>query len=189
MFTEMRQAVSVFLALTVVTGLAYPLLVTGVAQIVFPRQANGSLIICEGTVVGSSLIGQTFTESKYFWGRPSATSPSYNAAASSGSNLSASNPALHDAVKQRCEALRAADPENKAPIPIDLVTASGSGLDPHISLASAQYQAGRVARARGMDTSKVEAMISARASKPAAPGFGEPTINVLELNLALDGKI
>ena len=189
MFTEMRQAVSVFLALTVVTGLAYPLLVTGVAQIVFPRQANGSLIICEGTVVGSSLIGQTFTDPKYFWGRPSATSPSCNAAASSGSNLGQTNPALHDAVKQRCETLLAADPENKAPIPIDLVTASGSGLDPHISLAGAQYQAGRVARARGMDTSKVEAMISARALKPVAPGFGEPTINVLELNLALDGKI
>lgn len=189
MFTEMRQAVSVFLALTVITGLAYPLLVTGIAQMVFPRQANGSLITCDGVVVGSSLIGQNFADPKYFWGRPSATSPSYNAAASSGSNLGPSNPALHDAVKQRCEALRAADPDNKAPIPVDLVTASGSGLDPQISIAGAMYQARRVARARGMEQTKVEAMISEHASKPVAPGFGEPTINVLELNLALDGKM
>ncbi|MCC6153873.1 MAG: potassium-transporting ATPase subunit KdpC [Candidatus Hydrogenedentes bacterium] len=189
MFKEMRQAVSVFLALTVITGLAYPLLVTGVAQMVFPRQANGSLIECDGVVVGSSLIGQTFADPKYFWGRPSATSPSCNAAASSGSNLGPFNPALHHAVKQRCEALRAADPDNKAPIPIDLVTASGSGLDPDISIAGAMYQAGRIARARGLELANVEEMIAGRASKPLAPGLSEPTINVLELNLALDGKL
>ena len=188
MFKDMRQAIAVFLALTVVTGVAYPLLVTAVAQMLFPRQANGSLIACDGVIVGSSLIGQTFADPKYFWGRPSATSPSYNAAASSGSNLGPSNPALHDAVKQRCDALRAADLENKAPIPVDLVTASASGLDPEISIAGALYQAGRVARTRGMDRSAVDSLIEKAAYKPLFPGFGEPTVNVLKLNLALDGK-
>lgn len=188
MFKEIRQAVSVFLALTAITGVAYPLIVTGVAQMAFPRQANGSLITCDGVVVGSSLIGQTFSDPKYFWGRPSATSPSYNAAASSGSNLGPSNPALRNAVKQRCDTLRAADPDNTAPVPIDLVTASGSGLDPDISIAGAMYQAGRVARARGVERTAVESTIDKYAKKPLFPGFGEPTVNVLELNLALDGK-
>ena len=188
MFTSLRPAVTLFAALTVITGLAYPFLVTGVAQIAFPRQANGSLVSCEGKLVGSALIGQTFADPKYFWGRPSATSPSCDATASSGSNLGPSNPALHDAVKQRCEALRAADPENKAPIPVDLVTASGSGLDPDISIAGAMYQANRVARSRAVELRAVEAIIEKLAHKPLFPGFGEPTVNVLELNLALDGK-
>lgn len=188
MWKLFRPALSLFAALTLITGLAYPLLVTGVAQIVFPTQANGSLIRCEGRIVGSALIGQTFSDAKYFWSRPSATSPSYNAAASTGSNLGPSNPALHEAVSQRCAALRAADPDNTAPIPIDLVTASGSGLDPDISVAGAMYQAGRVARARGMSRPAVESVIERHAKKPLFPGLGEPTVNVLRLNLALDGK-
>ena len=189
MFRDIRPAISLYVVLTVITGLAYPLVVTGMAQVLFPRQANGSLIVCEGKVVGSSLIGQTFAQPNYFWGRPSATSPACNAAASSGSNLATSNPALADAVSQRCAALRAADPENTAPIPVDLVTASGSGLDPHISIAAARYQAPRVAKARGMDRAKVDALIQAHSATPVAPGLGEPVVNVLELNLALDGKL
>lgn len=188
MLKELRPAISVFGVLTLIGGLAYPLFVTGVAQLVFPTQSNGSLILRDGRIVGSALTGQTFTQPEYFWGRPSATSPSYNAAASSGSNLGPSNPALYDAVSKRCAALRAADPDNSVAIPVDLVTASGSGLDPDISIAGAMYQAGRVARARRMDRTVVESMIARNAHKPVFPGFGEPTVNVLALNLVLDGK-
>src|SRR5262249_49789468 len=150
MRSEIRPALLMLLALTVVTGVLYPLLVTGIAQLVFPRQANGSLIVRQRVVVGSSWIGQPFSDPKYFWGRLSATSPPYNAGASTGSNLGPTNPALLEAVKARIAELRAADPEAKPPFPVDLVTASGSGLDPHISLAAAEYQVRRVARARGI---------------------------------------
>lgn len=187
MWSELRPAVSLLFFMTALTGLAYPVLVTGVAQTLFPHQANGSLIERDGKVVGSELIGQDFTDPRYFWGRPSATSPvPYNAAASSGSNLGPTNPALHAAIAERIAVLRAADPGNTAPVPVDLVTASGSGLDPHISVAAAKYQVGRVARIRGMDAAEVEAMLAAHTSRPLAPGFGEPTVNVLALNLALD---
>src|SRR4029453_18677214 len=152
MGAHIRPAIVSLILLSVVTGLAYPAVVTVIAQLVFPRQANGSLIVRDGKVVGSALIGQPFDDPKYFWGRPSATSPfPYNAAASSGSNQGPTNPALQEAGKSRVEALRAADPDNKAPVPVDLVPASGSGLDPHISPAAALYQVGRVAKARKMD--------------------------------------
>jgi K+-transporting ATPase ATPase C chain len=178
-----------FAFLTLVTGGVYPLFITAVAQGVFPVQANGSLVEFEGHVVGSGLIGQSFTGPKYFWGRPSATSPApYNAAASSGSNLGPTNPALYAAVAERITALRAADPGNAAPVPVDLVTSSGSGLDPHISLAAAYYQAERVARLRGLDAAVVRAKIEANASRPLMPGFGEAVVNVLALNCALDGE-
>ena len=155
MLAYLRPAILLTLVMTVLTGLIYPLVVTGVAQVLFPRQANGSLIIKDGKVVGSTLIGQPFDDPRYFWSRPSATSPfPYNAASSSGSNLGPTNPALHDAVKTRVEALRTADPGNTAPVPVDLVTASGSGLDPHISPAAAFYQVRRVAKARGLSEEK-----------------------------------
>src|SRR4249919_2297611 len=157
MKTLIRPAVSLFVALTVITGLVYPLLVTGVAKVAFSDQAAGSLIVKDGKAIGSSLIGQNFSDPKYFWGRPSATSPMpYNAAGSGGSNQGPLNPALIDAVKGRIDALKAADPGNAAPVPVDLVTASASGLDPHISVAAAQYQAARVAKLRGLPLSKVE---------------------------------
>ena len=147
----LRPALTLLILLTVLTGLVYPLAVTGLAQAVFPHQANGSLLERGGKPIGSSLIGQNFTSPKYFWGRPSATAPqAYNGTGSSGSNLGPSNPALTDAAKQRIAALQAADPDNHAPIPVDLVTASGSGLDPEISPAAAQYQLSRVARTRGL---------------------------------------
>jgi potassium-transporting ATPase KdpC subunit len=185
-----RPALSLFLALTVLTGLAYPFAVTLAAQTLFPAQANGSLIARDGHVIGSKLIGQQFTADRYFQGRPSATSPApYNAAASGGSNLGPTNPALHDAAAARIQALRAANPAVAAkPVPVDLVTASGSGLDPHISIAAARYQAQRIAAARGMAPASVEALIERHASHPILPGFGESTVNVLELNLALDGE-
>lgn len=190
MWQELRPAVMLFAFLTFVTGGVYPLFVTAVAQGVFPAQANGSLVEFEGKVVGSSLIGQSFTGPKYFWGRPSATGPApYNAAASSGSNLGPTNPALHAAVAERIAALRAADPGNAAPVPVDLVTASGSGLDPHISIAAAYYQADRVARSRGVDVAVVRAKIDAHATRPLAPGFGEAVVHVLALNCALDGEV
>jgi K+-transporting ATPase ATPase C chain len=188
--TQLRTAIVVLIVLTVITGVIYPLLVTGIAQVVFPHQANGSLIMGkDGKVVGSALIGQPFDDPKYFWSRPSATSPyPYNAGASSGSNQGPTNPALHEAVKGRVEALRAADPDNKAPVPVDLVTASGSGLDPHISPAAALYQVNRVARARRLDPDSVRQLV-ARHTEGRPWGFlGEPRVNVLALNLALDGR-
>jgi len=185
----LRPALSVFLLLTLVTGLAYPLLVTGIAQGLFPNAANGSIVTVDGKAVGSTLIGQSFTSPKYFWGRPSATAPmANNGLASGGSNLGANNPALLDAVKGRVDALKAADPENTLPVPIDLVTASGSGLDPEISLAAAHYQAARIAKARALPLAQVQALIDANAKTPWLGVVGEPRINVLALNLLLDGK-
>jgi K+-transporting ATPase ATPase C chain len=166
----------------------YPLIVTGIAQLVFPHQANGSLIANNGQVAGSSLIGQQFDDPNYFWGRLSATGPyPYNAAASSGSNLGPTNPALLDAVKARIAALKAADPTNSRPIPVDLVTASGSGLDPNISVAAALYQVPRVARVRGMSEAAVTALVNQYTEGRQFGFLGEPRVNVLELNLALDG--
>jgi K+-transporting ATPase ATPase C chain len=187
MTSELRPALVLFVLLSLITGLLYPLAVTGVAQGAFPQQANGSLVKRDGQVVGSALIGQSFSDPKHFWSRPSATGPmAYNAAISSGSNLGPSNPALHDAVRSRIAALRAADPDNSAPVPVDLVTASASGLDPHISRAAADYQAARVARARGIAEVQVQALI-AQHTEGAWLGFiGEPRVNVLLLNLALD---
>jgi len=183
----LRNAAMLLLLMTVITGIAYPLLVTGLAQAVFPVQANGSLLAKDGKPIGSALIGQPFTASKYFWGRPSATVPqAYNGSASNGSNLGPTNPALADAVRQRIAALQAADPGNTAPIPVELVTASGSGLDPEISPAAAQYQLARVARARGLPLAEVQALV-ARCTRGRQLGvLGEPRVNVLELNLALD---
>jgi K+-transporting ATPase ATPase C chain len=170
------------------TGLAYPLAVTGVGQLFFAHAANGSLITVDGRPVGSALIGQNFTEPRHFWSRPSATAPQpYNGAASSGSNQGPLNPALTDAVKARMAALRAADPANDKPVPVDLVTASGSGLDPDISLAAARYQAARVAKARGVPVTQVLALVEQQAARPWLGILGEPRVNVLRLNLALDG--
>ncbi|MGY3040173.1 K+-transporting ATPase ATPase C chain [Rhodanobacter sp. TND4EL1] len=183
----LRQSLSLLLLMTVITGLLYPLAATGLAQLIFPSQANGSLIVRDGKPIGSALIGQSFTEAKYFWGRPSATSPNaYNAASSSGSNLGPTNPALTDAVRQRIVALRAADPGNLAPVPVDLVTTSASGLDPQISPAAAQYQLARVARARGMAATQVQALVNQYTDGRQFGLLGEPRVNVLELNLALD---
>lgn len=183
----LRPALALFVLLSVVTGLVYPLTVTGVAQLLFPRQANGSLVMRDGQPVGSALIGQSFTDPGHFWGRPSATGPQpYNAAASTGSNLGPLNPTLVEAVKARVAALQAADPGNTRPVPVDLVTASGSGLDPDISLAAAHYQAPRVARARGLPSAQVKALIEHHAKRPWLGVLGEPRVNVLALNLALD---
>ena len=189
MVAHLRPAILLTLVLTVLTGLVYPLVVTGLAQVLFPRQANGSLIAKDGKIVGSALIGQPFDDPRYFWSRPSATSPyPYNAAASSGSNLGPTNPALHDAVKARIAALRAADPDNKAPVPVDLVTASGSGLDPHISPAAALYQVDRVARARKTDEQAVRDLVARHTEGRQFGLLGEPRVNVLLLNHALDGR-
>ncbi|XQU68619.1 potassium-transporting ATPase subunit KdpC [Cupriavidus sp. H18C1] len=169
------------------TGLLYPAVVTGLAQGLFPHHAAGSLIVKDGRTIGSALIGQPFSEPRYFWGRLSATAPMpYNAAASGGSNLGPSNPALADAARARIEALRTADPGNTAPVPVDLVTASGSGLDPHISPAAAEYQAARVARARGLPLERVRQLIAANTDRPALAVLGDAGVNVLRLNLALD---
>jgi potassium-transporting ATPase KdpC subunit len=183
----LRPAFTLFIVLSLVTGLAYPLLVTGIAQSVFPDQANGSLIKRDGQPVGSRLIGQSFTDPKYFWGRPSATSPmSHNASASGGSNLGTLNPSLVEAVQPRIEALRTADPGNTASVPVDLVTASGSGLDPYISRAAADYQAGRIARTRNIPEAQVRTLIERHTVGVWLGFLGEPRVNVLELNLDLD---
>ncbi|MEX1828441.1 potassium-transporting ATPase subunit KdpC [Luteibacter sp. CQ10] len=183
-----RQCAVLFLFMTVVTGVLYPLITTGLARAMFSGEANGSLVRKDGRVIGSALVGQAFTEAKYFWSRPSATSPGPdNGASSSGSNLGPTHPALTDAAKQRMAALRAADPTNTRPVPVDLVTASGSGLDPEISPAAAEYQVGRVARARGLDPAKVREVVAANTRGRQLGVLGEPRVNVLELNLALDG--
>lgn len=184
---QLRPALMMLLVLTVLTGVMYPLAVTGLAHLLFPTQANGSLMTRDGKVIGSELIGQYFDEPKYFWGRPSATSPyPYNAAASSGSNLGPTNPVLIEAVKTRVAALRAADPGDEAPVPVDLVTASGSGLDPHISPAAALYQVHRVARVRGVQESQVKDLVALHTEGRQFGLLGEPRVNVLKLNLALD---
>lgn len=189
MISTLRPALVLFAALTVATGVIYPVAVTSATQALFPHQAAGSMIEVDGKVLGSALIGQQFTSPGYFWGRPSATSPMpYNANGSSASNLGPLNPAFAEAVKGRVEALRAADPGNQAPIPVDLVTTSGSGLDPEISLAAAQYQLHRVATQRRMAPEQVQALLERHAIKQYFGIFGEPRVNVLALNLALDGK-
>jgi len=180
-------ALGVLAILTLITGVAYPLLITGVAKVAFPEQANGSLIVKDGKVVGSRLIGQPFEDPKHFWGRISATSPSgYNAASSTGSNLGPTNPDLTKKAKERIDALRAADPGNEAPVPVDLVTSSGSGLDPHISPAAAEYQVPRVARLRGLSEDRVRALVRAHTEQRDLGVLGEPRVNVLLLNLELD---
>jgi len=187
MKTTLRPALVLFGALTLVVGVFYPALVTGMGKAAFADAAAGSLIINDGTVVGSRLIGQSFTSPGYFWGRPSATAPvPYNAAGSGGSNQGPLNPALGDAVKGRIAALRAADPGNTAPVPVDLVTASASGLDPEISVAAARYQAGRVAAARTLSRAQIDALVTRHTVGRTLGVFGEPRVNVLALNLALD---
>jgi K+-transporting ATPase ATPase C chain len=182
------QAIRALIVFTVITGVAYPLVVTGIAQVAFKDQANGSLIEKGGKVLGSRLIGQPFSDPKYFWSRPSATSPMpYNGAASSGSNQGPTNPALKEAVEGRVKALREADPANTKPVPVDLVTASSSGLDPHISPAAADYQVERVAKARNIDPGKVRELVAAHKEGRQLGILGEPRVNVLTLNLALDG--
>jgi K+-transporting ATPase ATPase C chain len=187
MNTLIRPAVTLFLIMTVLTGIVYPFAVTGLAQVLFHDQASGSLVMADGHAVGSRIIGQSFSDPKYFWSRPSATAPQpYNATASSASNLGPLNPALTDAVGTRIAALKAADPTNSLPVPVDLVTASASGLDPDISIAAARYQAARVARIRGLDPAAVQSLIDAHARGKLLGLVGEPRVNVLELNLALD---
>ncbi len=189
MFEQLKTSVLMVLIFSVVTGLAYPLAITGVAQLAFPKQAGGSLIMRDGTAVGSELIGQSFDAAEYFWGRPSATGPApYNGGASGGSNLALGNPAQLDALRIRVAKLRAADPEQGAAVPLDLVTASGSGLDPHISPAAAAYQAARVARARGLPLEEVRGLVAAATEPPQWGLLGEARVNVLRLNLALDGR-
>ena len=183
----LRPALVLFLVLTAITGIAYPLVVTGITAVILPKQAAGSLVVSNGQVVGSSLVGQNFSDPRHFWSRPSATAPQpYNGLASGGSNLGPLNPALTDGIKTRIDALHAVDPTNKAPIPADLVTASGSGLDPDISLAAANYQAPRVARERGVRLEAVLTLVAAHARDRWLGILGEPRVNVLELNLALD---
>lgn len=189
MHSTLRPGLVLFLVLSLITGIAYPFLVTGVAKATMPFQAGGSIVERSGKPVGSLLIGQSFSDPRHFWSRPSATSPGPNNATSSGgSNLGPSNPALVQAVKGRVSALRGADPGNTAPVPVDLVTASGSGLDPEISVAAARYQAGRIARARGMPQERVNALIAERSRSRLFGFFGEPRVNVLELNMALDSN-
>lgn len=183
----LRPAAMLLLLLTLLTGIVYPLVVTVIARTLFPREAAGSLLMRDGRVVGSALIGQSFSDPRHFWSRPSATTPQpYAGTASTGSNLGPLNPALTAAVRERIAALRAADPGNTAPVPVDLVTASASGLDPHISVAAANYQAARVARVRGLPLARVQALIAAHAEGRLLGVIGEPRVNVLELNLALD---
>lgn len=183
----LRPALTLLVLMTLLVGVVYPLVITGLAQLAFPREAHGSLIYRDGKLVGSALIGQSFSDPRYFWSRPSATSPQpYNGTASSASNLGPLNPALIDQVKSAAKALREADPDNHAPIPVELVSASGSGLDPDISPAAARYQAPRVARARSLPLERVEALIDAHKRGRLLGFIGEPRVNVLELNLALD---
>ncbi len=192
MNTQLRPALVSFLALSLLTGLAYPLLTTGLAKVLFPHQASGSLVYRDGQMLGSEWIGQSFTAPRDFWGRPSATVDAnnkplpYNAANSGGSNLAPSNPDLHSAIQARIATLKAADPDAQGPVPVDLVTASGSGLDPHISPAAAAYQVRRVAKARGLDEAKVRDLVVAQIEGPALGVIGESRVNVLKLNLALD---
>lgn len=194
MIAQLRPALAIFALLTIITGVLYPLAVTGIAQLVFPSQANGSLIMVDGKAVGSELIGQQFDDPKYFWGRISATGTfAYNAfnaenlTASSGSNYGPLNPALTDMVQARIDALKAADPDNTLPIPVDLVTASGSGLDPHISVAAALYQVHRVAQARGLSEEAITVLVDEYTEGRQFGFLGEPRVNVLKLNLAIDG--
>lgn len=187
MLKQLRIALLSTLVLTGLTGLLYPIAITGLAQLLFPKQANGSLIYKDGKAVGSKLIGQPFDDPKYFWSRPSATGPvPYNGAASSGSNQGPTNPALLKAVQDRVDALRKADPDNAQPVPVDLVTASGSGLDPHISPAAAVFQAGRVSKVRGMSLDTVQELVRKHTQGRFLGLLGEPGVNVLELNLDLD---
>jgi K+-transporting ATPase ATPase C chain len=187
MNNQLRPALVLMLVLTLITGVAYPLVVTGVAWLAFPQQAAGSLVLKDGKAVGSALIGQNFSDPGHFWSRPSATSPMpYNGLNSSGSNQGPLNPALIDAVKARVDALRAADPGNTAPVPVDIVTASASGLDPDISVAAARYQVARVARARQLPAAKVATLVDQNVEPPLWGFLGEPRVNVLRLNLALD---
>lgn len=187
--SELRPALVSFLLLTVITGVIYPMIVTGIGQVAFSDAANGSLIRSGDKFIGSRLIGQPFTDPKYFFGRPSATTPQpYNGAASSGSNLGPTNPALIQAITERVAALRALDPENTAPVPVDLVTASASGLDPHISPAAAEYQVSRVARLRARPESEIRKLVQRATEGRTLRILGEPRVNVLALNLALDGK-
>jgi K+-transporting ATPase ATPase C chain len=189
-FSEIAPALRMLFVLTALTGVVYPLIVTGIAQVAFPRAANGSLIVVKGKTLGSELIGQPFDDPKYFWSRPSATSPQpYNGAASGASNQGARNPALADAVKDRLKALRDADSGNTSPVPVDLVTASGSGLDPHISVAAAEYQVGRVARARGITLERVRLLVGEATESRTLWIIGEPRVNVLKLNMTLDGVV
>lgn len=185
--TYLRPALTLLLLLTLITGIGYPLLTTGISTLIFRAQASGSLLYVDGKTVGSALIGQAFTRADYFWGRPSATSDSaYNAMASAGSNLAITNPALDKAIAARVAALRGSDPANHAPIPVDLLTASGSGLDPHISIAAANWQVARIARARKLTAEKVEQLIKENTTSPLAGFTGQQVVNVLQLNLALD---
>jgi K+-transporting ATPase ATPase C chain len=185
---HIRPALVTMILFTVITGVIYPLAVTGISQLVFPGKANGSLLKRDGRVLGSELIGQPFSDPKYFWGRLSATGPfAYNAGASTGSNYGPLNPALLDAVGQRIKALKSADPQNATPVPVDLVTASGSGLDPHISVAAAEYQIPRVARTRGISENAVHTMVESYTEGRQFGILGERRVNVLKLNLALDG--
>ena len=187
MIKIIRPALVSLIVFTILTGIIYPLAVTGLAQLIFPAQANGSIIVKNGKPVGSALIGQHFDDPKYFWGRLSATAPfPYNSAASSGSNMAQSNPALLDNAKGRIADLKAADPQATASVPADLATASGSGLDPHISPAAAAYQVQRVARLRGMDAAKVSALVAANTEGRQFGILGEHVVNVLKVNLALD---
>jgi K+-transporting ATPase ATPase C chain len=187
MAAQLRSAIVVFVALTLITGVAYPALVTLIAQTAFPHQANGSLIERDGKPIGSALIGQTFDDPRYFWGRPSATSPvTYDAGSSTGSNLGPTNPDQKKAVQERIEAIRKAQPEQGGPVPGDLVMASASGLDPHISPAAAEYQIGRVAKARGLSEDRVRQLVASHTEERVLGVLGEPRVNVLRLNLALD---
>jgi K+-transporting ATPase ATPase C chain len=186
---ELRPALMIFALLSLLTGVLYPLIVTGVAEVLFADQANGSLVQVAGRSVGARLVGQPFSSPRYFWSRPSATSPQpYNGAASSGSNQGPTSPALEEAIKARIAALREADPGDTAPVPIDLVTASGSGLDPHISSAAAEYQVGRVARERGISEDNIRALVREATEGRTFGILGEPRVNVLELNLLLDAE-
>jgi len=189
MLLQIRNALTVFLVMTVLTGLVYPLALTGIGRVLFAHQVSGSVRERDGKAVGSDLLGQPFSDARFFWSRPSATSPQpYNGAASSGSNLSPTNAAFVEAVKTRVAALRAADPGNDAPVPIDLVTASGSGLDPHISPAAAEYQVARVARVRGLPIEQVRSLVAAHTRGRTVGVLGEPRVDVLALNLALEAR-